>query len=105
MKKLIATILIFFALSGCSSLNEAKFDTKSPSNYIGENIKVTTISDEILEFKVEGATEIAMYGEGKTINTADIKKIEVKSFSPLKSLSLAGGIYMLGAIILTIAVL
>ncbi|NMD50887.1 hypothetical protein HG547_04480 [Shewanella sp. DNRA4] len=105
MKKLIATTLICFAVSGCSSLNEAKLDTKSPSNYIGENVKVTTISDKTFEFKVEGATELAMYGEGKTINIADIKKIEVEEFSPLKSFSLAGGLYMLGAIVLTIAVL
>jgi len=105
LKKLIASTLICFAVSGCSSLNEATLDTNPPSNYIGKNVTVTTISDKTFEFKVESATDLAMSGEGKTINIADIKKIEVEEFSPLKSISLASGLYMLGAIVLTIAVL
>lgn len=105
MKKLIATSLIFFAVSGCSSLKEVKLDTKHPSSYVGKNIKVTTISDKTFEFKVESATDITVYGEGRTIYIADIEKIEVEELSPLKTITLTGGLYMLGAIILTIALL
>ena len=105
MKNLITTLLIYLTMSGCSSLNEVKLDTKPASSYVGENLKITTMSDDILELKVESATDLTLYGEGKSVDIADIKTLEVKEFSPLKSISLSAGLYMLGAIIITIVVL
>ncbi|MCL1089101.1 hypothetical protein L2744_05660 [Shewanella profunda] len=105
MNKLIATLFICFTISGCSSLNEVKLDEKPTSSYVGENVRVTTHSGEVFEFKVESATDLAVSGQGKYINVADIEKMEVEEFSALKSISLSGGLYMLGAVIIAVIVL
>ncbi|MBS0041523.1 hypothetical protein KO533_12845 [Shewanella sp. NKUCC05_KAH] len=105
MKKLAVVSLICFSLSACSSLNEVKLDSQSISSYIGEKVKVTTISGEQMEFQVESATEQHIEGEGQLVKIEDIQTLEVEAFSPLKSISLSAGLYMLGAIIITIVVL
>lgn len=105
MKKLAVVSLICFSLSACSSLNEVKLDSQSISSYIGEKVKVTTISGEQMEFQVESATEQQIEGEGQLVKIEDIQMLEVEEFSPLKSISLSAGLYMLGAIIITIVVL
>lgn len=105
MKKLAVVSLICFSLSACSSLNEVKLDSQSVSSYIGEKVKVTTISGEQMEFQVESATEQQIEGEGQLVKIEDIQMLEVEEFSPLKSISLSAGLYMLGAIIITIVVL
>lgn len=105
MKKLAVVSLICFSLSACSSLNEVKLDSQSISSYIGEKVKVTTISGEQMEFQVERATEQQIEGEGQLVKIEDIQMLEVEEFSPLKSISLSAGLYMLGAIIITIVVL
>lgn len=105
LKKLIILLLISFVISGCTSLNEVKLDSIPTSSYLGENVKITTITDEIFEFKVENATELTLSGEGKSVNVNDIKKMEVKEFSAVKSITLSGGLYMLGAVIIAVIVL
>jgi hypothetical protein len=105
LKKLAVVSLICFSLSACSSLNEVKLDSQSVSSYIGEKVKVTTISGEQMEFQVESATEQQIEGEGQLVKIEDIQMLEVEEFSPLKSISLSAGLYMLGAIIITIVVL
>ena len=105
MKKLAVVSLICFSLSACSSLNEVNLAPQSVSNYIGEKVKVTTISGEQMEFKVESATEQQIEGEGQLIKIEDIQTLEVEEFSPLKSISLSAGLYMLGAVIIAVAVL
>ncbi|NMH66229.1 hypothetical protein [Shewanella salipaludis] len=105
MNKLITAIVICFCMMGCSSLNEVQADAKPASSYVGENVKITTYSGETFEFEVEGATELAVYGEGKSINMADIEKMEVEELSLLKSISLSGGLYMLSAVVIAVAVL
>ncbi|MGI2206509.1 hypothetical protein ACROAH_21935 [Shewanella oncorhynchi] len=105
MKKLAVVSLICFSLSACSSLNEVKLDSQSVSSYIGEKVKVTTISGEQMEFQVESATEQQIEGEGQLVKIEDIQTLEVEELSPLKSISLSAGLYMLGAIIITIVVL
>lgn len=58
-----------------------------------------------MEFQVESATEQHIEGEGQLVKIEDIQTLEVEEFSPLKSISLSAGLYMLGAIIITIVVL
>ncbi|WP_198782389.1 hypothetical protein [Shewanella putrefaciens] len=105
MKKLAVVSLICFSLSACSSLNEVKLDSQSVSSYIGEKVKVTTISGAQMEFQVESATEQQIEGEGQLVKIEDIQALEVEEFSPLKSISLSAGLYMLGAVIIAVAVL
>ena len=105
MKKLAVVSRICFSLSACSSLNEVKLDSQSVSSYIGEKVKVTTISGEQMEFQVESATEQQIEGEGQLVKIEDIQTLEVEEFSPLKSISLSAGLYMLGAVIIAVAVL
>lgn len=105
LKKLIMMLVISLVISGCTSLNEVKLDSTPTSSYLGENVKITTITDEIFEFKVENATELTLSGEGKSVNINDIKKMEVKEFSAVKSITLSGGLYMLGAVIIAVIVL
>ncbi|MFB2683623.1 hypothetical protein ACE02B_00150 [Shewanella mangrovisoli] len=105
LKKMIMMFLISFAISGCTSLNEVKLDPIPAESYVGEKVKITTISDEIFEFKVENVTELTLSGEGKSIDINSIKKIEVKEFSAVKSISLSTGLYMLGAVIIAVIAL
>lgn len=102
---MIMMFLISFAISGCTSLNEVKLDPIPAESYVGEKVKITTISDEIFEFKVENVTELTLSGEGKSIDINSIKKIEVKEFSAVKSISLSTGLYMLGAVIIAVIAL
>ena len=105
MKRLAIASLICLSLSACSSLNEVKLDAQSAPSYIGEKVKVTTISGEQMEFKVERVTEQLIEGEGKEVKIEEIQTLEVEEFSPLKSISLTAGLYMLGAVIITVLVL
>ncbi|MFV0596142.1 hypothetical protein [Shewanella sp.] len=105
MKRLAIASLICFSLSACSSLNEVKLDSQSAPSYIGEKVKVTTKSGEQMEFKVERVTEQQIEGEGKEVKIEEIQTLEVEEFSPLKSISLTAGLYMLGAVIFTVMVL
>lgn len=105
MKNLTMILLISLMLSGCTSLNEVKFDSTPTSNYIGKDIKITTTSDEIIEFKVESTTDSTLSGEGKSVKMDNIKKIEIKEFSVIKSISLSSGLYILGAAIIAVIVL
>ncbi|MFB2640864.1 hypothetical protein ACE02D_01005 [Shewanella bicestrii] len=52
MKRLAIALLISFSLSACSSLNEVKLDAQSAPSYIGEKVKVTTVSGKQVEFTV-----------------------------------------------------
>lgn len=72
MKKLAVVSLICFSLCACSSLNQVKLDSQSVSSYIGEKVKVTTISGEQMEFQVESATEQQIEGEGQLVKIEDI---------------------------------
>lgn len=105
MKRLAIASLICLSLSACSSLNEVKLDAQSAPSYIGEKVKVTTISGEQMEFKVERVTGQQIEGEGKEVKIEEIQTLEVEEFSPLKSISLSAVLYMLGAVIITVVVL
>lgn len=105
MKRLAIALLISFSLSACSSLNEVKLDAQSAPSYIGEKIKVTTVSGKQVEFTVERVTDQQIEGEGKEVKIEEIQTLEVEEFSLLKSISLTAGLYMLGAVIIAVVVL
>ncbi|MCU8107260.1 hypothetical protein L5M38_22405 [Shewanella sp. SM101] len=86
MKKLAVVSLICFSLCACSSLNEVKLDSQSVSSYIGEKVKVTTISGEQMEFQVESATEQQIEGEGQLVKIEDIQTLEVEELRAFKIL-------------------
>lgn len=100
LKKLILILLISLMISACTSLTEAPLATNPIANYIGENVKITTISGETLEFKVENATELTLSGEGQSVNISDIQMMEVRKFSAIKSITLSGALYILSGIVI-----
>ncbi|MFB2640863.1 hypothetical protein ACE02D_01000 [Shewanella bicestrii] len=50
-------------------------------------------------------TDQQIEGEGKEAKIEEIQTLEVEEFSPLKSISLTAGLYMLGAVIIAVVVL
>ena len=91
MKK--ATVLfIFLFFMGCSSMSEVPLGEVSLSKYIGEDVIVKTYSGDVFEFTVESATELTIYGDGITIKAIDIQKMEVTSFSLVKTTGITGGV-------------
>ncbi|MCL1145386.1 hypothetical protein L2747_05055 [Shewanella marinintestina] len=97
---LILTLLASIFLTGCSSLHEVPASSSasvSQNLKVGDTVKITKLSNDVLEFEIEGITGKRVFGEGISVDISDIGKIEKKEFSVFKTLSLSSGLAILGA--------
>ena len=96
MNKLLIVVLACLSLAGCTSLhnvplNQEPLDSNSLSQYVGNDVIITTISGEEIEFRVKSADDVSIYGKEAKVDIADIKKMKVAKFSFGKTLGLGGG--------------
>ena len=97
---LILILLASTFISGCSSLHEVPISSIAPVTQnlkIGDTVKITKLSSDVVEFVIEGITEKRVFGDGVSVDVSDIKKIEKKELSVFKTLSLSSGLAILGA--------
>jgi len=81
---LLSCIFLVIFISGCSTMQPV--DTESGETLLnivehGDEVKITTHDDDVVQFVVAEIDEEAIVGNGKTIAREDVRELEVKKLN------------------------
>lgn len=100
MRKLIVPLVTLTLLtSGCTSMQIIDTNSAAPLTSvveIGDELRVTTRDDEVIELVVESVDNGSVTGDGKTIVLDQIQLLEIRRSSPGRTIVLVAVLTVAG---------